>query len=432
MLGITSDVKVKVLSEKGCVQTLSVELAASKVKEKIEEAFKNVQSQAKLPGFRPGKAPIEMVRENFQGSAYERAQDLLLREGVAEALKAKKINPIQSPAILKLQFDPNKAFQFEFEVEAAPSVKPTGYKGLKLTKKTSVVSEPDVERAMSELAEMNSRLVESKAEKVALNHHAVIDYEGTLEGAPISGAKADNFLLDLTAPQTISGLAEGLVGAGINEKREVKVTFPADSPAKELAGKEAVFNVTVKAIKEKSVPVVDDEFAKDIGVESLAKLKEQVRQNLEGEKKRVVQTDLERQVADLLLEANEFEVPPTLLTRQVEELRQRQTNRLLQQGIAQQDIAKFLEQNKAEIEKQAAKDVRLAYILNTIAAEESIEATDEETAKKFAEILERSEPKNRAKLEKVIKEKYIDQIRSEIREGKLFTWLIEQAKVKES
>jgi trigger factor len=432
MLGLTSDVKVKVLSEKGCVHTLSVELANAKVKEKIEEAFKNVQSQAKLPGFRPGKAPIDMVKEAYQGSAYERAQDLLLREGVAEALKAKKMTPIQSPSILNLQFDPNKAFQFEFEVEVAPVVKPTGYKGLKLTRKTSVVSDADVERAISELAEMNARLVESKAEKVAAHHHVVIDYEGLLDGKTIPGAKADNFLLDLSAPQTISGLAEGLVGAGVNEQREIKVTFPADSPAKELAGKEAVFNVTVKAIKEKSVPVVDDEFAKDIGVETMAKLKDQVRQNLEGEKKRVVQTDLERQVVDLLLEANPFDAPPSLLARQVEELQQRQTNRLLQQGIGQADIVKFLEQNKAEIQKQAEKDVRLAYILNAIAAEESVEATDEETAKKMSDILARSDEKNRAKLEKMLKEKYIDQVRSEIREAKLFAWLIEQAKVKES
>lgn len=432
MLGLTSDVKVKVLSEKGCVHTLSVELANSKVKEKIEEAFKNVQSQAKLPGFRPGKAPIEMVKEAFQGSAYERAQDLLLREGVSEALKAKKMTAIQSPSILNLQFDPNKAFQFEFEVEVAPVIKPTGYKGLKLTRKTSVVSEPDVDRAVSELAEMNSRLVESKADKVAINHHAVIDYEGMLEGKTIPGAKAENFLLDLSAPQTISGLAEGLVGAGLSEKREIKVTFPADSPAKELAGKEAVFHVTVKAIKEKSVPIVDDEFAKDIGVETLVKLKEQVRQNLETEKKRVSQTDIERQAVDLILEANTFEAPPSLLARQTEELLQRQTQRLLQQGIPQGEIVKFLEQNKAAIEKQAEKDVRLAYILNAIAAEESIEATDEEVAKKFAEILEKSEEKSRAKLEKALKEKYIEQVKSEIRETKLFAWMIQQAKVKES
>jgi trigger factor len=415
------------------MQTFSVELAPSKVKDKIEEAFRSVQSQAKLPGFRPGKAPLEMVKEAYQGSAYERAQDLLLREGVNETLKSKKITPLQSPGILKIEeFNPNKAFEFEFEVEVAPEIKPTGYKGLKLTKKNSVVPDADVDRAVGELAEMNARLIESKADKVAANHHAVIDYEGLLNGQPIAGAKADNFLLDLSAPQTISGLADGLIGAGLNEKREVKVTFPTDSPSKELAGKEAVFNVTVKGIKEKSVPTLDDEFAKDIGVENLAKLKEQVRQNLENEKKRVVDTDLERQIVDLLLEANKFDAPPSLLARQADELRQRQTSRLLQQGIGQADIVKFLEQNKAEIEKQAEKDVRLAYILNAIASEESITVTDEETSQKFADILARSEDKNRAKLEKVLKEKYIDQIRSEIREAKLFKWLIEQAKVKES
>lgn len=432
MLGLTSDVKVKTVSEKGCLHTLSVELANSKVKEKIEEAFKNVQAQAKLPGFRPGKAPIEMVKEAFQGSAHERAQDLLLREGVAEALKAKKLTPVQPPAILNLEFNPQKSFQFEFEVEVAPTVKPTGYKGLKLTRKGAAVTEADVTKALGELAEMNARLTESKAEKVAANHHAVIDYEGFVDGKAIPGAKAENFLLDLTAPQTISGLAEGLVGAAINEKREIKVTFPADSPAKELAGKEAVFTVTVKSIKEKSVPALDDEFAKDIGVESLDKLKEQARQNLEGEKKRASQSDLERQVVDALLEANTFDVPPSLITRQAEELVQRQTSRLMQQGIPQAEIGKFLEQNKNEVQKQAEKDVKLAYILNAIGTEESIDATEEEVNKKLSDILDRTDGKNRGKLEKMLKEKYTDQIRSEIRESKLFTWMLEQAKVKES
>ncbi len=433
VLGLTSDVKVKVVSEDGCLQTLSVELPVSKVKEKIEEAFKNVQGQAKLPGFRPGKAPLEMVRENFKAAAYDRAQDLLMREGVMEALKSKKINPVQTPVVQSAQpFQPEKPFQFQFEVETTPQVKPTNYKGLKLTKKAKQVTDDDVQKAVTSLAEMNARLTESKSEALGNKHFAVVNYEGLLDGKPIEGAKAENFLLDMSAPQAIAGLAEGLVGAKAGEERDVPVKFPEDSPAKELAGKQAVFKVKLTAIKEKSMPTIDDEFAKDLGVESVTVLKTRIRENLEREQKQSAQSDLEKQVVEKLLEEHVFAVPKSMVDRQLHHLIERQSNKLLSQGVSQDDLNKVIEKAKPDVLKQAEKDVRLAYVLNAIAAEESVDATDAELNAKIDEIVNQSQPKERGSLEKALRGKYSDQIRSELRETKLFAWLIEHAKVKEA
>lgn len=432
MLGLTSDIKVKVVSENGCLHTLSVELPASKVKEKVEEAFKNVQGQAKLPGFRPGKAPIELVRDSFRGAAYEKAQDLLMRDGVFEALKSKKITPAQTPTVQNAApFSPEKSFQFEFVVEALPSFKPSNYKGLKLTKRTKTVSDEDVQKALGNIADANARLTESKEETLKNTHYAVVDYIGLLGGKPIEGAKAENFLLDMSAPQAIAGLAEGLVGCKVAEEREVAVKFPADSPSAELASKEAVFKVKLSAIKEKSVPALDDEFAKDLGLKSLEELKTKIRENLEREQKQATQADLEKQVIEKLLEEHAFSVPVSMVEKQVQHLIQRQVSRLMNQGIAAADITKVVEQAKGELQKQAEKDVRLAYVLNAIAAEESIEALDLEVHTRIQEILSRSPEKDRAGLEKALRGKHNDQIRSEIRESKLFVWLIEHAKVKE-
>ena len=432
VLGLSSDIKVKVVSEEGCLQTLSVELPASKVKEKIEEAFKNVQNQAKLPGFRPGKAPLEMVRENFKGAAYERAQDLLMREGVSEALKSKKINPVQTPAVLSADFVPEKAFHFQFQVEVAPTVKPSNYKGIKLTQKKKTVGDEEVQKALNNLADMNAKLAESKDEALKSNHYAVINYEGLLDGKPIEGATAENFLMDMSAPQAIAGLAEGLVGAKAGEEREVKVKFPEDSPSKELAGKEAIFKVKLSAIKEKTVPVLDDEFAKDLGLESAAVLKARVRENLEQEQKQSAQADLEKQVVDKLLEEHAFQVPASMVERQVQHLIERQSNRMMQQGIGRADLAKVIEKAKPELQKQAEKDVRLAYILNAIASQESIEATEAEINAKIDGIIQKSDAKQRPALEKALKSTYAGQLQSEIRESKLFTWLIDHAKIKEA
>jgi trigger factor len=431
VLGLSSDVKVKVTSEKDCLHTLSVEMASSIVQEKIGKAFEIVRGKVKLPGFRPGKAPIEVVREKFKDAAYEEAQDLLLRDGVAEALKTKKLTPVQPPTVTSAQFHPDKPFQFEFQVEVAPNFKLSNYKGLKVNKPVKPLTDDDVTKALEGIANMNARLVESKAETLGTNHFAVINYEGFLDGKPLTGAKADNFLMDMSAPQSIAGLAEGLAGAKAGENRDVTVTFPADSPAKELAGKQAVFKVNVVAIKEKSIPAIDDEFAKDLGVESVAVLKGKLRESLQQERDRESRAEVEKQITDRLLDGNAFAVPPTLVQRHTEYLLNRQRERMGQQGLSAEDVEKLIERLKADAQKEAEKEVRLAYIMNALAEAENIGATDDEINARISAILQRSQPQERASLEKALKGGYRERIENEVREGKLLTWLIDNAKVKE-
>jgi trigger factor len=431
VLGLSSDVKVKVTSEKDCLQTLSVEIANSIVKEKIEKAYEVVRGKVKLPGFRPGKAPIDVVKEKFKDHAYEEAQDLLLREGVSEALKTKKLNPVQPPTITSAQFHPEKAFQFEFQVEVAPNFKLANYKGLKVNKTVKPLTDAELTKSLEGIANMNARLVESKAETLGNTHFAVINYEGFIDGKPIEGAKADNFLMDMSAPQAIAGLAEGLAGAKSGETRDVTVTFPADSPAKELAGKSAVFKVNVVAIKEKAVPAIDDEFAKDLGLESVDDLKKKLRESLQNERDHQAQAELEKQVADRLIEANTFPVPPSLVQRHTDYLLKRQRDRMAEQGLSKEDADKMVDRLKADAQKEGEREVRLAYIMNALCDAENIAATEEEINARISAILQRSQPQERAGLEKQLKGSYRERIENEVRETKLFAWLIDNAKVKE-
>lgn len=431
VLGLSGDIKVKVSSEKDCLQTFSVEMPNAIVKEKIDKAFEVVRGKVKLPGFRPGKAPIDVVREKFKDAAYEEAQDLLMREGVAEALKNKKLHPVQPPTVTSADFHPDKAFQFEFQVEVAPTFKLGGYKGLKLNKTLRPLTDDDVKKSLDNIANMNARLIESKAETIGQTHFAVINYEGFLDGKPIEGAKADNFLMDMSAPQSIAGLAEGLTGAKAGENRDVTVTFPADSPAKELAGKAAVFKVNVVALKEKSVPSLDDEFAKDLGVESIEVLKSKIREGLQRERDQQSRAEVEKQVVDRLLEANEFAVPASLVQRHTDYLLNRQRERLAQQGVSKEDADKLVDRMKADAQTAAEREVRLAYIMNALADAEKITVANDEIEARISAILQRSQPQERAALEKALKGGYRERIESEVREGKLFTFLIDNAKVKE-
>jgi trigger factor len=426
------DTKIKIAGEKDCVQTISVELPVAKVKEKIEEAFKSVQAQVKLPGFRPGKAPIELVKNSFKDAAYERAQDFLLREGVSEAIKSKKIQPMQSPVIQTVTFSPDKPFQFEFQVEVAPTVKLGNYKGFKLTKNTKPVSDDDIKKTLDNVANINARLAESSAESLANNHFAVLDYEGFLDGKSIEGAKAQNFLMDMSAPQAIAGLSEGLTGAKPNEEREVKVKFPDDSPSKELAGKEAIFKVKLQAIKEKKVQTVDDEFAKDMGFESLEQMKSKIREKMEAEQKQAGERDIEKQITDKLVEEHSFPIPQSLVDKQMEYLNSRQRDRLNQQGIPPEEQNNLLERLKADVKREAGKDVRLAYILSAIGDAEKIEVTPEDLTARINAILQSYEPKDRANAEKMLRQSYQERIQTEVRDQKIFQWLISHSKIKES
>jgi len=431
VLGLSNDIKVKVSSEKECLQTLSVEISNSVVLAKIEKAFDVVRGKVKLPGFRPGKAPIEVVKEKFRDAAYEEAQDLLMREGVAEALKTKKLHPVQTPTVTSAKFDPAKSFQFEFEVEVAPNFKLANYKGLKINKPMAVVTDNEVISALENIANMNARLVESKADALAPKHYAVINYEGFIDGKSIEGAKADNFLMDMAAPQAIAGLAEGLVGSKAGENRDVTVTFPADSPAKELAGKKAVFKVNLVAIKEKVTPKIDDEFAKDLGVGSVDEIKSKLRESMEREKEQQSRAEVEKQVVDRLLEGNPFPVPASMVQRHTEYLLNRQRDRMGQKGLSKDDADKMVERLKADAQKEAEREVRLAYIMNELADVEKITVTDAEVEARVSTILGQSQPQERIQIEKALKGGYRERITTEVREAKLFTWLIDNAKVKE-
>jgi trigger factor len=179
------------------------------------------------------------------------------------------------------------------------------------------------------------------------------------------------------------------------------------------------------------MPSLDDEFAKDLGIETLEVLKTRVKENLERERQNSVKSEIEKQIIDKLLEENNFAVPPSLVKQQAERLMERQKERLGEQGYGKDDADKVLDRIKADIQKEAERQIRLAYILDAIADLEEVKVSDEEVAARIDLMISQSQPKERPSVEKILKGPYRDRIRSEMREEKLFTWLTEQAKIKE-
>jgi trigger factor len=420
--------KIKVVKEEACEITLSVELSKDEVAKETESVFQDIQTRASLPGFRTGKAPIDMVRKNFSERARQTVLENLVSRSASQVLRERKLQTIDTPRIEKISYEPGKPLSYHMKAEKDPELKVKDYKGIKLTQKSAVVTDDQVTKTLEELRERNATLVQTPAEKVAKNHFAVVDFEGKIDGKTFSGGSAKNYLLDMTAPQTIAGFSEGILDAKVNEVRSVKAAFPMDYPQKKFAGKEAVFEVTVKEIKEKKLPALDEEFAKDLGLASLAELKQKVRESLEKEATDKADKELEDQIFQALLDKNTFSVPPTLVEHRTQSLIRRTRMALERQGLVQGNDPKAEEALRERVKPQAEKDVRLSYLLKAIAEQEKLENVENEIEALKKKALEESKDKPEA-VENYFKE-HLTSIRASMIEGKVMEFLKKNAKMK--
>jgi trigger factor len=426
----TLDLKVKVLERKACQAVLAVTVPADEVSRAIEEAYKDVQKRAKLPGFRPGKAPMEMIKKNFQGQAVEHGINNLLRESVHEALEREKIVALTVPSVDKVDYHDGKPLKYEVKVECPPEVVLKDYKGLAVVKKVRPVSDDDVAQRLDALRENNAKLAPSADESVGDKHFVLADYEAALDGVPVEGGKAQDQMIEVAAPQSITGFNEGLKGMKKGETKDVPIQFPADHPNKALAGKPVIFKVTVKDIKEKQLPAADDEFAKDLGMASLTELKDRLRQNLQAERTREERQEVEKQIIDGLLANHAFEVPPSLVQERAQRLTERLKEFMVRQGASEADWTanepKMRERNMPEAEKQ----VRLSYLLTTIAEKESIEAADAEVDEAVRKAAEEVSADRVEELKKWYEERR-ENLRAQLKEEKIFKFLLDNARVTE-
>jgi trigger factor len=421
-----SDLEVKVAERQACAVTLSVKVPASRVRRAVEEAFRDIQGRAKLPGFRPGKAPLELIKKNFTGSAWEQAVNALLRESAYRALEKEKLEAVAPPAVDKVKAEMDKPLQFEMNVECAPEVRLGTYKGLPVKKASPEVTPAEIEKRVEEIREVNAKLAEVPEAAVTDKHFAVVDYVGLLDGQPIEGGKAENQLIEMSAPQTISGFTEGLVGARAGETRQVPVKFPDDHPNKALAGKTVAFQITVTAVKEKRLPAPDDELAKDVGCQSLADLQDRIRKSLEREKERAARQEMEKQVIDRLLEAHAFDVPPTLVEDRTRHLTEQAKQYLLRLGASEEDWKANEEKIAAKNRAEAERQVRLSYLLSEIAEKEKLEVSDPEVEGLIRKTVDSVEPARKAEMQKWMEGRR-DTLRAQLKEEKIFTFLIENA-----
>lgn len=364
---------------------LTVEVDAEKVNESLDSAFKKVVKQVNVPGFRKGKMPRPLFEKRFGvESLYQDAIDLMLPEAYTAAIEETGIEPVDRPEIDVEQIEKGKSFIFTAKVIVKPEVKLGEYKGIEVEKFDTTVTDEDVDNEIKALQERQAELVVKEEGKAELGDTVVMDFEGFVDDEAFEGGKADNYSLELGSGQFIPGFEEQLVGVGTGESKDVEVTFPEEYHATELAGKPAVFKVTVHEIKGKELPELDDEFAKDVDdeVETLDALKEKLKSRLEHDKKHEEEHHIQNTVVEKATAASEIDVPQIMFDNEVDRMLQEFEQRLQMQGLNLELYFQFSGQNEQalrdQMKEEAEQRVRGSLTLEAIGKAENIEATEEE------------------------------------------------------
>ena len=378
---------VTVQSLAPCKKLLRVEVEAQKVDETFEAVAKDFRREAKLPGFRPGKAPREMVLRLYEKEIQEETKRKLISETYRQAVDEQKLDVLGQPDIEEIQFSRGQPLQFAATIETAPEFELPEYKGLPVRREMRSVTAADVDKALDMLREQ--RVAFKKVERpVQSGDIAVVNYTGTCEGKPITeiapAAKGlteqKGFWVEATPHSFIPGFADQLLGAQAGDKRTVTVDFPADFVTPQLAGKQGTYEVEVTEVKEKVLPPLDEEFAKAYGAESLEKLQAGVRRDLENELKYKQEKTTRNELVRALLGRVSFELPETAVAQETRNVVYDLVRENAQRGVPRDVIEKQKEQIYSAATHNAKERVKVQFLLQKIAEKEDIKVSQEEIA----------------------------------------------------
>ena len=374
---------------------LTIEADAEAFEKAVEKAYQKEKSRISIPGFRKGKVPRQMVERMYGKEVfYEEAANLLIPDAYDEALDACEEDIVSSPQIEVVQIESGKPFIFTATVALKPEVKLGKYKGVKVDKIDTAVTDEEIDEALNRERENNARTITVEDRPVKDGDMTILDFEGFVDGEAFEGGKGENYPLTIGSGAFIPGFEEQLVGAEVGKEVEVKVTFPEDYQAEHLQGKEAVFKCTVKEIKEKELPELNDEFASDVSeFDTLAEYREDVKKNLEEQKIKEAKKAKEEAALKAVVEDSEMEIPEAMLQTQQKQMVDEFAQRITMQGLSMEQYFQFTgtnyQQMAEQVKPQAEERIRTRLVLEAVAKAENIEATEEdyeEELKTMAEV----------------------------------------------
>lgn len=374
---------------------LTIEVPAEEFDKAIQAAYQKNKNKFNVPGFRKGKVPYAMVEKMYgAGVFYEEAANELIPDAYANAAAESELEIVARPEINVTQIEKGKSFIFEAEVTLKPEIKLGKYKGVKVEAMDTTVTDEDVAAELDKVKEQNARLVAADDKAVEDGDQTTIDFEGFVDGVAFEGGKGEDYPLTIGSHSFIDTFEEQLIGKKVGEEVEVNVTFPEQYQAKELAGKPAMFKVTIKEIKVKEYPELDDDFAQDVSeFDTLDEYKADIKKNLEEKKAQEAEADKESKVIEAIVNDSEMDIPEKMIEAQSQQMVEEFAQNIAMQGISFDQYMQFtgttVDQLTEQVKPQAEARVQSSLVLEAIVKAEMIEASDEEFDEEIKRMAER-------------------------------------------
>lgn len=413
---------------------MTVEVPAETFEAAVQTAYNKNKNRFTIPGFRKGKAPLHLIEKMYgAGVFYEEAANIVLDESYPDAAEESGLDIVSRPEIDLVQIEKGKPFIYTATVAVKPEVTLGQYKGVEVERASEEVTDEDVDRELKRVQDQNSRLVTVEDRAVEDGDQTIIDFEGFIDGKAFEGGKGEDYPLTIGSHSFIDTFEEQLIGKKIGEESEIQVTFPAEYHASELAGKPATFKVTVKEIKRKELPELNDEFAGEVSeFDTLDEYKADIRAKLSERKQKEAATENENRVVEKVVEGASMEIPEAMLETQVQDMVNDYARRMQSQGLSLNDYMKYtgmtLKDLQDQSRPQAERRIRTRLVLEAVAKAENIQISDEDVQKE-QEKMASMYKMELEQVQKLMSEHEVKQMKEDLAVQKAVDLLVAEAKL---
>jgi trigger factor len=418
------------MADASCRRELELEIPAEEVSKASEKVAKEFAKMARVPGFRPGKAPLSLIKRRFAEDIKSEVLQNLVPETVEKAVSEQKLSPVSQPQVDKLEFKEGEPVKFRASFDVLPEFTLANYKSLEIEMPEMNLTDEDVNKALTEMQQRAAAFTPVEGRAVQNDDFVQVKLNGTPEGGG-EPLQAESVLCHVGAEETMEPFNENLRGANVGDHKDFDVNYPSDYPDPKLAGKLFHYSVDVLGIKTKKLPEINDEFAKDVSdATSLDELKTKIKESLEHERDHR-QKDLQREkVIGELVKLHDFPVPETLVEHQMDVRLERVVRSLAQQGVDPRAVNVDWVTLRKRQEDRAKDDVKAELVIDRIATEEKIEVTDEELDHEIEHMAGHSGESAEAFRARLTKQGALDRMKAKLRSDKTIDWLAQNASVK--
>jgi trigger factor len=413
---------------------INVTIPPETVTEEIASTYQKLKQTVKIRGFRPGKVPQDILEKYYKEHVEGEVITRLIQHSYPEALKKLDILPVSQPVVENGVLEEGKAFLYSASFEVKPEIALQEYTGLSVTRGKCMVTPEDVEKRLAFIQESHASLKEVEEDRpIEQGDFIVADLEEAVGGASLEGGNAKDYLLEVGKDSYLPGLSQKLIGLRKNGVESITVTVPEDYPRKEIAGKEVTVNITLKGLKKKILPELDDAFARDLGEElGIEALKKKLKTDLEQEEKQRIESEVRGQLVDQLIEKNPLEAPTYMVERQIEFMMADTQRALLAQGSSLEKLGMSLEVMKERYRSEAEKQVKCSLLVEVISEKAGIEVNDSEVEEKIEEIAQANNQDIATVSDFYRKEGLWEGLKIKLLEKKTLNFLLEKAMIIEA